>query len=104
MPPEPDAVRVLGCILQLGNVPDAARFWWQFAAGADDHIAAYCLALQHQSLGEDTAAAWWMDQTPGATDPDEHLPFEPDRIPTFTGWRVFPPPCEFSADCGPASA
>ncbi|WP_409239343.1 hypothetical protein [Streptomyces sp. PA5.6] len=77
----PDAARMLGCILQLGDVPDAARFWWQFAAGADDHIAAYCLALQHQSLGEEAAAAWWMDQTPGATDADEHLSAEPDQIP-----------------------
>ncbi|MFF1378768.1 hypothetical protein [Streptomyces sp. NPDC058308] len=81
LPTEPDAARVLGCILQLGNVPDAARFWWQFAAGAGDHIASYCLALQHQSLGEDTAATWWMEQTPGATDLDEHLPATPDQIP-----------------------
>ncbi|WP_409239350.1 hypothetical protein [Streptomyces sp. PA5.6] len=44
-------------------------------------MAAHHLALQHQSLGEETAAAWWMAQTLGAAEPDEHLTARPGQIP-----------------------
>ncbi|MGH4029131.1 hypothetical protein ACQB60_09385 [Actinomycetota bacterium Odt1-20B] len=83
--PEPDSAVVLGCFLQLGGFEDGARFWWQFAAGADDNTASFCLYLQHLSLGELAPAAWWQDQTPGAAPLDE--PAEPtvrDALPQFT--------------------
>ncbi|WP_237527150.1 hypothetical protein, partial [Streptomyces sp. SID337] len=80
VPSEPDTARVLGCLLQLGHVPDAARFWWQFAAGAGDHPAAYCLALQHRSLGEEAAAAHWMRQIPDLTDPEEPARTPPGKL------------------------
>ncbi|MEU5958762.1 hypothetical protein [Streptomyces sp. NPDC047525] len=83
LPAEPEAARVLGCLLQLGHAPDAARFWWQFAAGGGDHTAAYCLALQHRSQGEETAAAWWLQQIPGAAEPDEHVRTAPGRLPVI---------------------
>ncbi|MCF3118975.1 hypothetical protein IPZ68_04515 [Streptomyces arenae] len=81
VPAEPAAARVLGCILHLGDVQDGARFWWQFAAGAGDHPSSYCLALQHRSLGEEAAAAWWFEQIPGATEPDEQVRAVPGRLP-----------------------
>ncbi|MEU3038104.1 hypothetical protein [Streptomyces griseoaurantiacus] len=61
--PEPCGARVLGCILQLTNREDAAQFWWQYAAGAGDRAATYCLYLQHLVHGERAEAQWWHAQT-----------------------------------------
>lgn len=80
VPGEPDTARVLGCLLQLGHVPDAARFWWQFAAGAGDHTAAYCLALQHRSLGEEAAAAHWLKQIPELTKSEQPARTPPGQL------------------------
>ncbi|MFI1400516.1 hypothetical protein [Streptomyces sp. NPDC020681] len=60
--PEPPGARVLGCILHLTDAEDSARFWWQYAAGAGDTTAYYCLYLHHLGLGETEAAAWWREQ------------------------------------------
>jgi hypothetical protein len=57
--PQPDGARVLGCVLQLAGREDSARFWWQFAAGAGDGAAAYCLYLHHLALGEVWEAELW---------------------------------------------
>ncbi|ATL81804.1 hypothetical protein SMALA_1570 [Streptomyces malaysiensis subsp. malaysiensis] len=63
---EPPGSRVLGCVLQLAGHEDHAQFWWQFAAGAGDPAAAYCLYLHHMALGEDGQAhawlEWWHEQ------------------------------------------
>ncbi|WP_073788937.1 hypothetical protein [Streptomyces uncialis] len=64
--PEPDGALLLGCLLQLKAGDEAARFWWQYAAGAGDQAAVYCLYLHHLSLGEDGPASWWYVQRPGA--------------------------------------
>ncbi len=61
--PEPCGARVLGCILQLTGQDDSARFWWQYAAGAGDRTATYCLYLQHLAQGERAEACWWHGQT-----------------------------------------
>ncbi|MEU8891541.1 hypothetical protein [Streptomyces sp. NPDC048442] len=61
--PAPAGARVLGCLLHLADQEEAARFWWQFAAGADDIAAAYCLFLHHLALGEEGAAELWLAQT-----------------------------------------
>ncbi|MFH9125735.1 hypothetical protein [Streptomyces globisporus] len=55
--------RVLGCILQLAESEESARFWWQYAAGAGDPAASSCLYLHHRALGEHAPARWWHDQT-----------------------------------------
>ncbi|MDX2696782.1 hypothetical protein, partial [Streptomyces ipomoeae] len=60
--PEPPAARVLGCILQLTEQEDSARFWWQYAAGAGDSAATYCLYLHHMAHGEEPEAEWWHTQ------------------------------------------
>ncbi|MBL1120599.1 hypothetical protein JK364_51195 [Streptomyces sp. 110] len=73
--PEPDGAVILGCVLQLAAREDSARFWWQFAAGAGNTTAAYCLYLHHLALGEGPAADWWYRQmVPDrhALAPDEH--------------------------------
>jgi hypothetical protein len=67
--PEPSGARVIGCVLQLTDVGYGARFWWQYAAGAGDAAASYCLYLQHLSLGEAAAAAWWRRQSGVDSDP-----------------------------------
>ncbi|MGP3966605.1 hypothetical protein [Streptomyces sp. 6N223] len=60
--PQPAGARVLGCVLQLAGREDGARFWWQFAAGAGDAAAAYCLYLHHLTLGEAWEAELWRRQ------------------------------------------
>ncbi len=60
--PEPPGARVLGCILHLTSREDSAQFWWQYAAGAGDTAATYCLYLHHLALGESGEAHWWHDQ------------------------------------------
>ncbi len=68
--PQPSGARVLGCILLLTDAEDSARFWWQYAAGAGDSIASYCLYLHHLALGENRQAVWWRRQTaPAAAGP-----------------------------------
>ncbi|WP_328499707.1 hypothetical protein OG828_48635 [Streptomyces sp. NBC_00457] len=70
--PEPSGAWLLGCALHLAGVDDGARFWWQYAAGAGNTPAAYCLSLHHHARGEAHAAAFWYDQTglDAATDSD----------------------------------
>nr|WSX75761.1 hypothetical protein OH826_19030 [Streptomyces sp. NBC_00899] len=63
---EPDGARVLACVLHLAGREDSARFWWQFAAGADDGLAKFCLFLHHLALGEIHEANLWHDQVPSA--------------------------------------
>ncbi|MFH0517406.1 hypothetical protein ACHBTE_09525 [Streptomyces sp. M41] len=60
--PSPPGARVLGCMLQLCSREESARFWWQYAAGAGDAAASYCLYLHHRSLGEHGVADWWQTQ------------------------------------------
>ncbi|MDI1455238.1 hypothetical protein NHG22_15665, partial [Streptomyces sp. ATE26] len=57
--PDPRSALVLACVLQLTDTDDGARFWWQYAAGAGQPAAAYCLYLHHLAAGEDTTAGWW---------------------------------------------
>ncbi|MFD0039288.1 hypothetical protein ACFVIZ_16810 [Streptomyces anulatus] len=88
--PEPPGARVLGCILQLAESEENARFWWQYAAGAGDPAASYCLYLHHRALGEHAPARWWHEQTEllqNTPSTDEPIPpgegpgAEPDAVP-----------------------
>ncbi|MFF3489192.1 hypothetical protein ACFYXC_39030 [Streptomyces sp. NPDC002701] len=69
--PQPRAAWILGCVLQLAGAADGARFWWQYAAGADDAPASYCLYLQHLARGDIHAAALWQAQA-GAYVPEDN--------------------------------
>ncbi|MEV5783753.1 DUF6207 family protein [Streptomyces sp. NPDC048448] len=75
--PEPRGAWILGCLLQLSDSGDGARFWWQYAAGAGDTAASYCLYLHHRALGDRRAAAFWHDQADAIADRLE------ESIPTF---------------------
>lgn len=60
--PDPQGARVLGCILWLTRSHEAARDWWQYAAGDGDAAAAYSLHLLHLARGERAEARWWHTQ------------------------------------------
>ncbi|MEU6547924.1 hypothetical protein [Streptomyces sp. NPDC046859] len=74
--PEPRSALALACVLQLSDTDEGARFWWQYAAGAGQAAAAYCLYLHHLAQGESDAADWWHHQAddiqppPRSPDPD----------------------------------
>ncbi|MGK5637299.1 hypothetical protein ACSNOK_03145 [Streptomyces sp. URMC 126] len=65
--------RVFACLLHLADRGDGARFWWQFAAGAGDGTAEYCLFLDHSCRGEYQDAAFWCGQL-------TRHGFAPDRV------------------------
>ncbi|MEU9397654.1 hypothetical protein AB0D86_47765 [Streptomyces sp. NPDC048324] len=75
--PQPRTARILGCVLHLAGADTGARFWWQYAAGAEDTPASYCLYLQHLAHGDPHAAALWQAQAsayaPTDHDPDSDL-------------------------------
>lgn len=81
--PEPRSALALACVLQLSDTDEGARFWWQYAAGAGQAAAAYCLYLHHLAQGESDAADWWHHQTddvqppPGSPDPGQDDDPEP---------------------------
>ncbi|WP_052709664.1 hypothetical protein [Streptomyces sp. NRRL S-495] len=54
--------RVLACLLHLTGYRDGARWWWQWAAGAGDSTAVYCLVLDHARRGELHDARFWGHQ------------------------------------------
>ncbi|MGQ4431320.1 hypothetical protein ACN6K3_002610 [Streptomyces sp. SAS_260] len=81
--PAPRSALALACVLQLTDTDDGARFWWQYAAGAGQSAAAYCLYLHHLSNGEDDIADWWQQQTEDTAPP---VPTDDTRTQT--------PPCE----------
>ncbi|MEU1660675.1 hypothetical protein ABZ527_31835 [Streptomyces griseofuscus] len=90
--PEPRSAMVLACVLQLTDTDDGARFWWQYAAGAGQAAAAYCLYLHHLALGEEDAARWWHRQTddvhPLSHDDSTAGRDRIDTVPTSTILRV----------------
>ena len=54
--PGPEGAWILGCLLHLAGAEDGARYGWQYAAGAGDRGASYCLSLHHRARGDDRAA------------------------------------------------
>lgn len=82
--PAPPAARLLGCVLMLADSEAGARFWWQYAAGAGDDTASYCLYLHHLSQGETHAAAFWRSQTALDTNPDPTTAPLPPMRPALT--------------------
>ncbi|WP_413754860.1 hypothetical protein [Streptomyces sp. MMBL 11-3] len=72
--PEPRSALALACVLQLTDTDDGARFWWQYAAGAGQAAAAYCLYLHHRAQGENDTANWWHEQTDDVQPPPALAP------------------------------
>ncbi|MFF8592309.1 hypothetical protein ACF061_12820 [Streptomyces sp. NPDC015220] len=84
--PEPRSALILACVLQLTDTDDGARFWWQYAAGAGQAAAAYCLYLHHLAQGESDAADWWHRQTDDVQPPPEPTRQEPQNPPADHCW------------------
>ncbi|MYW05489.1 hypothetical protein, partial [Streptomyces sp. SID3343] len=61
--PDASGGLVFGCLLYLADHQDAARFWWQFAAGCGNRTAANCLSLHHRSHGQSRDADHWRAQS-----------------------------------------
>ncbi|MEW2134641.1 hypothetical protein [Streptomyces sp. NPDC005435] len=61
---------VFACMLYLAGHQESAAFWWQFAAGADTRVAAYCLHLHHLQLGALKEADYWLAQFRQGDDED----------------------------------
>ncbi|MGW7586635.1 hypothetical protein ACWGKU_33445 [Kitasatospora sp. NPDC054768] len=51
--------RTFACLLYALGKIDSALYWWKFAAGAGDGLAAHCLAVHHAALGTPTDARVW---------------------------------------------
>ncbi|MFB7618573.1 hypothetical protein [Kitasatospora sp. NPDC056181] len=60
---EPRGALVFACLLYLAGRYQEAQFWWQFAGGAEDATACFCLYLHHARLGELKAAEHWFHQS-----------------------------------------
>ncbi|MDT0611068.1 hypothetical protein [Streptomyces lancefieldiae] len=71
-PSDADGALHFGCLLNLAHEPDSALWWWQFAAGAGNATAAYCLHLYHLLRGELRDADHWAHQALNL-DSDIHL-------------------------------
>ncbi|GAA4962954.1 MULTISPECIES: hypothetical protein [Streptomyces] len=84
VPYDADGALYFGCLLNLAQEPESALWWWQFAAGADNATAAYCLHLHHLLRGELRDADHWAHQALHLDD-DIHLtptnPWPTRRLP-----------------------
>ncbi|MFF4422907.1 hypothetical protein ACFY04_19355 [Streptomyces sp. NPDC001549] len=98
--PEPRSALILACVLQLTDTDDGARFWWQYAAGAGQPAAAYCLYLHHLALGETHTARWWRTQSDETTI-DKANPV--DAPPVCTSLRCDGTPVVLHLDDGASS-
>ncbi len=67
--------RTFACLLYTLDKWDSALYWWRFAAGAGDELAAHLLAVHHAAVGRTTDARLWrtIARMMGFT-PDLHLP------------------------------
>ncbi|MEU9499055.1 hypothetical protein [Streptomyces sp. NPDC048196] len=51
--------RTFACLLYTLDKWDSALYWWRFAAGAGDELAAHLLAVHHAAVGRSTDARLW---------------------------------------------
>ncbi|MFE6498242.1 hypothetical protein [Streptomyces sp. NPDC057748] len=63
------------CLLYILGRRDSALYWWRFAAGAENALAAHVLALYHAANGTGPEARVWCAHSRllGFT-ADQHLP------------------------------
>ncbi|EST31658.1 hypothetical protein [Streptomyces niveus] len=80
-----EGAQVFACMLYLADHPESAQFWWQFAAGAGNRAAAYCLYLRHLSLGETREATHWLHQLQWVFDDGPSDDFL-EALETFAGY------------------
>ncbi|MFI0260282.1 hypothetical protein ACH4OW_14770 [Streptomyces sp. NPDC017056] len=81
---DPCGARVFACLLYLADRADHALFWWRFASGAEDGLAAYCMALHSSAVGEKRQLSTWTRYIRDlAFDPARHWP-QPKKNSTIT--------------------
>jgi hypothetical protein len=54
-----EGARVFACLLYILDRRDSALYWWRFAAGAGDPLAAHLLAVYHAAVGPLPDARVW---------------------------------------------
>ncbi|MGI5405169.1 hypothetical protein ACQEV9_00065 [Streptomyces chartreusis] len=85
-PTDVDGALHFGSLLHLTQETEGAMWWWQFAAGAGNATAAYCLYLHHLGRGELRDAEHWIGQAfrLGKIDyiPPPFLPHQPLTEPS----------------------
>ncbi|MER6366621.1 hypothetical protein [Kitasatospora sp. NPDC001527] len=74
---EPHGGLVFGCLFDLTGRPYHAQWWWQFAAGAGESLAAYCLYLHHVRAGELRDAEHWFHQATRLGEDTAPQPLQP---------------------------
>ncbi|MFI9587514.1 hypothetical protein ACIHCQ_38185 [Streptomyces sp. NPDC052236] len=66
--------RTFGCLLYIIDRHEAALYWWGFAAGADDALAAHLLAAHHAAAGSLPDARLWRTFARMLGYTERHLP------------------------------
>jgi hypothetical protein len=62
-PVEPEGALVFAALLHLAGYREPSQFWFEFAAGAGNRTAAFCLFLLHQQRSEHRTATYWRTRT-----------------------------------------
>ncbi|MFE9427735.1 hypothetical protein ACFYNO_32760 [Kitasatospora sp. NPDC006697] len=80
-----EGATVFGCVMYAIGRPEAAELWWGVAAGAEDELAAHCLAVHYAATGQPDRAEVWRSQaaeeiTPGRLPMPVRLPGDPAEI------------------------
>jgi hypothetical protein len=80
---DPEGALVFACLLHLARRQNAARFWWQFAAGGGNSTAAYCLYLDHRCHAEFRDAEHWLRQADQLRQERRVRPARPVQCPVL---------------------
>ncbi|MFC7794146.1 hypothetical protein [Streptomyces cinereoruber] len=66
--------RTFACLLYSLDRRESALYWWRFAAGAGDPLAAHLLAAHHAAVGQSPDARVWRASAQMLGFTDQHLP------------------------------
>jgi hypothetical protein len=66
--------RTFACLLYGLDRLESALYWWRFAAGAGDPLAAHLLAAHHAAVGQNPDARVWRASARMLGFTDRHLP------------------------------
>ncbi|MEI7030711.1 hypothetical protein [Streptomyces pratensis] len=66
--------RTFACLLYTLDKHEGALYWWRFAAGAGDALAAHLLAAHHAAVGDGSDARIWRTYSQILGFTDRHLP------------------------------
>ncbi|AEY94141.1 hypothetical protein SHJG_p1010 (plasmid) [Streptomyces hygroscopicus subsp. jinggangensis 5008] len=72
---DPKGARTFACLLYMLDRHESALYWWRFAAGGEDPLAAHLLAAHHAAVGVSPDARLWRAQARMlGFNHDRHLP------------------------------